>query len=66
MIIPMPQEPKTQRMLTRPLRQSFARRDLPELHRVILPGAMVTKDFRPERLNIHTGEDGTVTHVDFK
>lgn len=59
----MPQEPKTQPMLTRPLRQSFAKRDLPESHRVIPPNTMVTKDYNPNRLNVYVTEDRTVTHV---
>lgn len=61
----MPQEPKTQPMLTRPLRQSFAKRDLPDPYRVIAPGTMVTKDFRPERLNVYVREDGIVSHVQY-
>jgi len=43
---------------------TFAKADLPKETRVIEPGMMVTKDFKPERLNVHLGEDGTVTHVD--
>ncbi|KAM7203847.1 hypothetical protein V8F20_003853 [Naviculisporaceae sp. PSN 640] len=42
---------------------NFCKRDLPEEHRVIQPGSMVTKDYKPERLNIHVKEDGTVSHV---
>ncbi|KAH8765380.1 hypothetical protein F5883DRAFT_556853 [Diaporthe sp. PMI_573] len=42
---------------------NFAKRELPEGHRVIPPGAMVTKDWRPDRLNVHVTEEGTVTHV---
>ncbi|KAK4191924.1 hypothetical protein QBC35DRAFT_485091 [Podospora australis] len=41
----------------------FCKKDLPEQHRVIQPGMMVTKDFQPERLNVHVNEDGTVSHV---
>ncbi|PTB67662.1 hypothetical protein BBK36DRAFT_1116043 [Trichoderma citrinoviride] len=43
--------------------ESNETRDLPEVHRIIKPGSIVTKDFRPERLNIHLKEDGTVSHV---
>ena len=43
---------------------TFCKRDLPEQCRVIQPGQMVTKDFRPERLNVHVKEDGTVSHVE--
>ncbi|KXX74839.1 Subtilisin inhibitor CLSI-I [Madurella mycetomatis] len=42
---------------------SFCRKDLPQETRVIEPGMMVTKDFKPERLNVHVKEDGTVSHV---
>ncbi|KAL7963784.1 hypothetical protein V8C34DRAFT_6643 [Trichoderma compactum] len=37
--------------------------DLPESHRIIKPGSIVTKDFRQDRLNVHLNEDGTVSHV---
>ncbi|KAF3801042.1 hypothetical protein GCG54_00010321 [Colletotrichum gloeosporioides] len=43
--------------------QTFCKRDLPEKSRVIEPGMMVTKDFVPDRLNVHVKEDGTVSHV---
>ncbi|KAB5572722.1 hypothetical protein GE09DRAFT_1217268 [Coniochaeta sp. 2T2.1] len=42
---------------------TFCKRDLPQETRVIQPGMMVTKDFKPERLNVHLEEDGTVSHV---
>ncbi|TQN65188.1 hypothetical protein CSHISOI_10238, partial [Colletotrichum shisoi] len=42
---------------------TFCKRDLPEQTRVIEPGMMVTKDFVPDRLNVHVKEDGTVSHV---
>ncbi|SLM40336.1 pua rna binding domain-containing protein [Lasallia pustulata] len=45
---------------------SFARQDLPKEHRVIEPGSMSTQDVNKDRMNVHLGEDGTVTHVDFK
>ncbi|KAM0803829.1 hypothetical protein BDR22DRAFT_886139 [Usnea florida] len=45
---------------------SFAKQDLPKEHRVIEHGSMVTQDFKPDRLNVHLAEDGTVRHVDFK
>ncbi|KAL2106027.1 hypothetical protein VUR80DRAFT_7393 [Thermomyces stellatus] len=41
----------------------FCKRDLPPEHRVIKPGMMVTKDFRPERLNVHVDDEGKVSHV---
>jgi hypothetical protein len=43
--------------------QTFCKRDLPQETRVIEPGQVVTKDFKPDRLNIHLKEDGTVSHV---
>ncbi|TVY38546.1 Uncharacterized protein LOCC1_G006697 [Lachnellula occidentalis] len=43
--------------------KTFAKADLPEETRVIQPGSMVTKDFKPNRLNVHLKEDGTVSHV---
>ncbi|KAI0404621.1 hypothetical protein F4802DRAFT_225161 [Xylaria palmicola] len=42
---------------------NFCKRDLPQECRVIQPGMMVTKDFKPDRLNVNVKEDGTVTHV---
>ncbi|KAH8808149.1 hypothetical protein F5884DRAFT_791256 [Xylogone sp. PMI_703] len=42
---------------------TFARAELPKETRVIKPGEMVTKDFNPNRLNVHLSEDGTVSHV---
>ncbi|KAL2043645.1 hypothetical protein N7G274_003952 [Stereocaulon virgatum] len=45
---------------------SFAKQDLPKEHRVLKPGAITTQDFKPDRMNIHLAEDGTVRHVDFK
>ncbi|KAM5435283.1 hypothetical protein MferCBS31731_006248 [Microsporum ferrugineum] len=41
----------------------FAKKDLPEGHRVLKPGDMTTMDFNPERLNVYVGKDGTVTDV---
>lgn len=45
------------------MRQVFCKRDLPQTCRVIKPGQMVTKDFNPERLNVHVDDEGTVSHV---
>lgn len=44
-------------------RQTFAKQDLPQEHRVLKPDSMSTADFKPDRLNIHVGEDGTVQNV---
>ncbi|KAK2838251.1 hypothetical protein FQN49_006470 [Arthroderma sp. PD_2] len=41
----------------------FAKKDLPEQHRVLKPGDMSTMDFNPERLNVYLGDDGTVRDV---
>ncbi|KAF2833077.1 hypothetical protein CC86DRAFT_399727 [Ophiobolus disseminans] len=41
----------------------FAKSDLPKEHRVLKPDSMYTTDHKPERLNIHVDEDGTVKKV---
>src|SRR5947207_9142794 len=43
--------------------QTFAKKDLPEIHRVVKEGDMLTMDHNPDRLTIHVGDDGTVTNV---
>jgi hypothetical protein len=43
--------------------QVFCKKDLPEQCRVITPGMMVTRDHKPDRLNVHLKDDGTVSHV---
>ncbi|KAF2770990.1 hypothetical protein EJ03DRAFT_51930 [Teratosphaeria nubilosa] len=44
--------------------QTFAKTDLPKEHRILKEGDDVgTLDHKPERLNIHTAEDGTVLRV---
>jgi hypothetical protein len=43
--------------------QTFAKSDLPKEHRVIQPGGMSTMDFKPERVNVHVSDDGTVHKV---
>jgi hypothetical protein len=42
--------------------QTFAKKDLPEIHRVVKEGDMLTMDHNPDRLTIQVGEDGTVTN----
>ncbi|KAK4121581.1 hypothetical protein N657DRAFT_657641 [Parathielavia appendiculata] len=42
---------------------TFCKTELPQETRVIEPGMMVTKDFKPDRLNVHVNDDGTVSHV---
>jgi len=44
-------------------RQTFAKQDLPEEHRVLQPDSMSTMDFKPDRLNIHVDDKGTVQNV---
>ncbi|MCJ1454667.1 hypothetical protein MMC28_005020 [Mycoblastus sanguinarius] len=44
---------------------SFAKQDLPKEHRVIEHGSMATQDHKPDRMNVHLGEDGTVRNVEF-
>ncbi|KAK6335520.1 hypothetical protein TWF696_002293 [Orbilia brochopaga] len=46
--------------------EHFSKRDLPQgpqAHRVIPPGTMVTKDFQPNRLNVHVNDEGRCTHL---
>lgn len=43
--------------------QTFCKKDLPEPSRIVTPGAMLTRDFREDRLNVHLDDDGVVTHV---
>ncbi|KAF2120438.1 hypothetical protein BDV96DRAFT_564830 [Lophiotrema nucula] len=42
---------------------TFAKTDLPKEHRVLKPDSMSTMDHKPERLNIHVDEEGTVKNV---
>ncbi|KAK0627290.1 hypothetical protein B0T14DRAFT_512367 [Immersiella caudata] len=42
---------------------TFCKTELPQQTRVIEPGMMVTKDYNPDRLNVHLKDDGTVSHV---
>ncbi|RAL00354.1 uncharacterized protein BO80DRAFT_383699 [Aspergillus ibericus CBS 121593] len=44
---------------------TFAKKDLPQSHRVIKPGDMATMDFNPDRMNIHVDEAGIVKNVTF-
>ncbi|KAL1958575.1 hypothetical protein VTO42DRAFT_4172 [Malbranchea cinnamomea] len=41
----------------------FAKKDLPQGHRIIQPGHVMTMDFNPNRLNIYVDENNTVTKV---
>ncbi|KAK3725212.1 hypothetical protein LTR37_000723 [Vermiconidia calcicola] len=42
---------------------TFAKNKLPQEHRIVKEGDMMTMDHKPDRLNIHTGDDGTVRKV---
>ncbi|KAK4151786.1 PUA domain-containing protein [Chaetomidium leptoderma] len=42
---------------------TFCKTDLPQETRVIEPGMMVTRDYKPERLNVNVNEEGIVSHV---
>ncbi|KAH8425813.1 uncharacterized protein LDX57_003557 [Aspergillus melleus] len=44
---------------------TFAKKDLPQSHRIIKPGDAMTMDYRQDRLNIHLGEDDIVHDVNF-
>merc|ERR1712029_808449 len=43
----------------------FAKQDLPKEHRVLQPDTMCTQDYKPDRLNVHVDEAGTVKDVKF-
>lgn len=45
--------------------QAFCKRELPEKHRILAPGTITTRDFRVDRLNVHTDDSGIVTHVTY-
>jgi len=42
---------------------TFAKNDLPKEHRILKPDSMKTMDHKPERLNIHVDDDGTVKKI---
>ncbi|KAL5389371.1 hypothetical protein PMIN06_000376 [Paraphaeosphaeria minitans] len=42
---------------------TFAKKDLPSEHRVLQPDSMSTMDHKPDRLNVHVDEQGTVKNV---
>ncbi|EAW07845.1 uncharacterized protein ACLA_025620 [Aspergillus clavatus NRRL 1] len=45
--------------------QTFAKKDLPESHRILRPGDAMTMDHRPDRLNVHLDEQDVVKDVNF-
>ncbi|KAK2755883.1 hypothetical protein FQN54_005679 [Arachnomyces sp. PD_36] len=44
---------------------AFSKTELPQNHRVLPPGQMATMDFKPDRLNVHVNDEGTVERVRF-
>ncbi|KAJ5587775.1 uncharacterized protein N7459_003540 [Penicillium hispanicum] len=44
---------------------SFAKKDLPQSHRVLKPDDKKTMDHQPDRLNVHVDKDGTVRDVTY-
>jgi len=42
---------------------TFAKSDLPKETRVVKEGDVMTMDHKPDRLNVHVADDGTVTNV---
>lgn len=42
---------------------TFAKSDLPKEHRIVPEGGMMTMDHKPDRLNLHTDENGVVKNV---
>ncbi|PHH58503.1 hypothetical protein CDD82_2942 [Ophiocordyceps australis] len=41
----------------------FCKTELPEKHRIVEPGGIMTRDYHEDRLNVFVDKDGTVTHV---
>ncbi|KAL4930158.1 uncharacterized protein BDV17DRAFT_260019 [Aspergillus undulatus] len=44
---------------------SFAKKDLPQSHRIVKPGGAITMDYNPDRLNIHVDENDNVRDVNY-
>lgn len=42
---------------------TFPHDRLPASRRILPPGSMTTRDMREDRLNVHTDENGKVSHV---
>ncbi|MGW7412831.1 I78 family peptidase inhibitor [Streptomyces sp. NPDC054863] len=40
-------------------------RDIPKPYRIIPPGAMITQDYAPDRLNLHVDDRNTITRINF-
>ncbi|EWC48431.1 hypothetical protein DRE_02200 [Drechslerella stenobrocha 248] len=45
--------------------EHFCKQDLPEQNRVIAPGTLVTRDFRPQRMNVHLDDEDRCSHITF-
>lgn len=43
--------------------QVAARAQVPDLHRIIVPGDLVTQEYLPNRVNVDLNAQGTVTRV---
>lgn len=52
-VVPDPDSPKN----------TFAHANLPVAKRICPPGTLMTRDFCEDRLNVHTNEEGEVSHV---
>ncbi|KKK22719.1 hypothetical protein P175DRAFT_0555165 [Aspergillus ochraceoroseus IBT 24754] len=44
---------------------TFAKKDLPKIHRIVKRGEMMTMDHRPDRLNIYLDENDNVRDVNY-
>ncbi|KAI5304454.1 hypothetical protein KEM56_006484 [Ascosphaera pollenicola] len=44
---------------------TFSVKDLPDCHRIILPGMFTSMDINPERLTIMVDENNVVTEVNY-
>lgn len=44
-------------------KNTFSHDELPASRRILPPGSMTTRDMREDRLNVHTDEQGKVSHV---
>ncbi|KZZ97223.1 Proteinase inhibitor I78 [Ascosphaera apis ARSEF 7405] len=74
LVIPQTDDPKVDwrlRLLGKKLTESegeastFSVKDLPDCHRIILPGMFTTMDNNPDRLTIIVDENNIVTDVNY-
>jgi hypothetical protein len=40
-------------------------RDIPKPYRIVRPGAFVTMDYAPDRLNVHVDDQNRITRINF-